>query len=294
MFASDQYELLDFGDGRKLERFGPYVLDRPSPAADRAARERPQLWAQAAARYDRDEGPAGHWSCARPLDSPWRIKFGTLSLELKLTDSGHLGVFPEQAGNWQWTAESVRQTGPVKVLNLFAYTGAATLAAAGVGAEIVHVDASVSAVAWARRNASASNLGRAPIRWIVEDVLKFVRRERTRGNFYDAVILDPPAYGHGPRGQSWKLESHLDELLATCLELCRGEEEFLLLTCHSGRLGCASELLNYAIAHAPRLGGSGTLSSRDLYLVSSAGKRLHCGASLRWSRHPASTRLATG
>jgi 23S rRNA (cytosine1962-C5)-methyltransferase len=293
MSASDPYELLDFGGGRKLERFGPHVLDRPSPAADRAARQRPQLWAQAAARYDRDDSQAGRWSCVRPIDSAWQVCFGSLSLELKLTDSGQLGVFPEQAANWQWLAERVRQAGAIKVLNLFAYTGAATLAAAATGAEVVHVDASASAVAWARRNADQSNLSVAPIRWMVEDVLKFARRQRNRGNFYDAIILDPPAYGHGPRGQSWKLESHLDELLATCLDLCRGEEQFFLLTCHSGRLGCASELLNYAIAQEPRLRASGKLSCRDLCLVSLAGQRLHCGASLRWSRHAAPTRGAT-
>lgn len=282
MFASDQYELLDFGAGRKLERFGPYVLDRPSRAAERAVRQSPQLWAGASARYDRD-GESGRWSCARPID-PWPVNFGSLALELRLTDSGQLGVFPEQAANWRWIADQVRQAGRIKVLNLFAYTGASTLAAAAAGAEVVHVDAAAGVVAWGRRNAHASNLSHLPIRWIIEDVVKFVRREWMRGNCYDAVILDPPAYGHGPRRQSWKLENQLDELLAMCLELCRGQERFGLLTCHSGRLGLASELQS---AVKPRFRAEGTLSSVDMCLRSLAGQRLHCGAAVRWSRRAA-------
>jgi 23S rRNA (cytosine1962-C5)-methyltransferase len=284
MSASNPYELLDFGAGRKLERFGPYVLDRPSPAAEAAARQLPHLWNQADARFERDGTPSGRWACARPIGSPWHLSFDSLHLELKLTDSGQVGIFPEQSANWRWIADEVRRVGPIKVLNLFAYTGASTLAAATAGAEVVHVDASSSAVAWARRNAVALNLKELPIRWMIEDVLKFVRREVSRGNSYDALILDPPAYGHGPRGQSWQLINHLDELLATCLQLCRGQERFLLLTCHSGRLAKASELLNYTAAQVPRLAATGKLCSGDLCLVSSAGQRLHCGASVWWSR----------
>lgn len=283
MFASEPYELLDFGAGRKLERFGPYLLDRPSPAAAGAVRRRGELWEQAAARYDRGDGRGGSWTCARAIDNPWHVNFGSSTLELKLTDFGHVGVFPEQASNWQWIADQARRAGPIKILNLFAYTGASTLAAAAAGAEVVHVDASAGAVAWARRNAGTSNLKNVPIRWIIEDAVKFVRRESKRGNTYDAVILDPPAYGHGPRGESWKLDNHLDELLVTSLDLCRPQARFLLLTCHSGPLGCASELLDYAAAQKPLLATAGKLSSGDLSLVSLSGERLHCGAAVRWS-----------
>jgi 23S rRNA (cytosine1962-C5)-methyltransferase len=286
MFASDQYELLDFGAGRKLERFGPYVLDRPSPAAAGLKRRSPHLWTGAAARYER-ESETGRWLGGSRIDGPWQLKFGPLTLELKLTDSGQVGVFPEQATNWQWIAERVRQAGRIKVLNLFAYTGASTLAAAAAGGEVVHVDGSTAAVAWARRNARASRLDHLPVRWIVEDVLRFVRRERTRGNSYDAVILDPPAYGHGPRGQSWKLEEDLAELLSLCWEICHGSERFLLLTCHSGQLGQADELLRYTLAGQPRYGSEGRMTRGELLLDAATGQRLHCGAGVRWSRSEA-------
>jgi 23S rRNA (cytosine1962-C5)-methyltransferase len=285
MYESDDYELVDFGAGRKLERFGPYLLDRPSPAAAGQLRQRPELWAEAAARYDRPGREAGRWTLVRPIERPWHVHFGPLALELKLTEAGHLGVFPEHAAQWDWLDGVVRRavpSGPLKVLNLFAYTGASTLVAAAAGAEVVHVDAAAGVVAWARRNAQTCNLDRLPIRWIIEDVVQFVRREQKRGSRYDAVILDPPAYGHGPRGQTWKLTRHLDALLSACLELCRQRRRFLLLTCHSGPLARAGELLAYTIARQPGLRAEGELTTLDMGLDSSAGRRLHCGAAVRW------------
>jgi 23S rRNA (cytosine1962-C5)-methyltransferase len=284
MFDSDDYELVDFGAGRKLERFGPYLLDRASPAANGAVRKRPQLWQPATARYRAGESSSGQWTSAQPIDDPWTVTFGPLALELKLTDAGHVGVFPEQAANWRWIADEVRRAGGIKVLNLFAYTGASTRAAAAAGAEVAHGDASAPTVAWARRNACASGLGGKPVRWIVEDARKFVRREVRRGNRYDAVILDPPAYGHGPQGESWKIDDHLDELLGLCAELCGEAQRFVLFTCHSGALARAGGLADYARAQWPGLRAAGTLTGDELYLVSSVGERLHCGASVRWSR----------
>jgi 23S rRNA (cytosine1962-C5)-methyltransferase len=243
------------------------------------------------ARYERCQGEQGRWTCARPIGQPWPVRFGSLVVELKLTDAGQVGVFPEQAANWQWIDGAVRRAiehcGQAKVLNLFAYTGASTLAAAAAGAEVAHVDAAAGVVAWARRNAQSCNLNSVPVRWIIEDVVEFVRREHVRGNRYDAIILDPPAYGHGPKGQSWKLDSHLDDLLTLCLELCHGHEQFLLLTCHSGQLGRAGELLKYAIAQRPQLRSEGELTSGDMWLDSSVGRRLHCGAAVRWCRFAA-------
>lgn len=283
MFASDSYQLLDFGGGRKLESFGPHVLDRPSPSAEGARRQRPELWSTAAARFERRSDGAGVWEVQEALAAPWHISFGKFTLELKLTEFGHLGVFPEQADNWQWIAEQVHRTERPKVLNLFAYTGASTLAAAAAGAEVVHVDAAANVVAWARRNAEASGLAEAPVRWIVDDAVKFVRRELKRGQEYDAVLLDPPAYGHGPSGQSWKLAAHLDELMAMCFELCRGRERFVLLTCHSGELATANSLLRYARENQPAAAAELVAAGTEMELVTASGKRLHCGAAVRWS-----------
>ena len=182
MFESDEYELLDFGAGRKLERFGAYVLDRPSPAAQHAKVRHAEAWSRADARFQRDPGQRGRWSFARQIEAQWPIRFGPMTLSLKLTDAGHVALFPEQAKNWDWIADRVFQAGrPLQVLNLFAYTGASTLAAAAAGAEVTHVDAVASIVAWAGRNAKASHMEDAPIRWITEDVMKFARRELKRG-----------------------------------------------------------------------------------------------------------------
>ncbi len=284
MFASDQYQLLDFSEGRKLDRIGSYVLDRPAPAALHAVRRNPELWSQADARYERD-GEGGQWSLARDFDANWSARHGSIVLELKLTDSGQVGLFPEQADNWDWIARQVRAAdGPIKVLNLFAYTGGSTLAAAAAGAEVTHVDAAAAAVAWARRNAQASHLEHAPIRWITDDALKFARRELKRGQRYDAVVLDPPSYGHGPKAETWKLDQHLGELLSTCVELTGGRAQFMLLTCHSGELAHGLPLLKYFIAQQSNLREQGRFSGSDMHLVSMAGGRLHCGAAVRWSR----------
>lgn len=286
MPISDHYELLDFGAGRKLERFGPWVVDRPSPAAQDHAQHRPELWSTAAARYERSENQRGSWTRAVEIASEWQVSCGPFALELKLTEYGQVGLFPEQADNWDWIAEQVRAAAaPVKVLNLFAYTGASTLAAAAAGAEVAHVDAAAGVVAWARRNAQISGLSEAPVRWITEDARKFVRRELKRGNYYDAVILDPPSYGHGPGGEAWKLEEHLDELLAMCGELTAGRRQFMLLTCHSGELAYAPALLKHTIAHLPGLREHGRLSGADMRLRSASGDPLHCGAAVRFSRN---------
>jgi 23S rRNA (cytosine1962-C5)-methyltransferase len=241
LFTPSEYELLDFGEGHKLERFGAIIVDRPAPAAVGVRKSRSDVWSQAAARFelhgDPRGGERGHWVPANALPERWTIAFGPMRLELKPTDFGHLGVFPEQLENWEWIADQIHSAAKpeerLKVLNLFAHTGGSTLAAAITGAEVVHVDSSKSAVGWARRNAELSGLADAPIRWIVEDARRFVHRELNRGNRYDAVILDPPSYGHGPAGETWKLESDLPDLLSACVKLTAGRLEFILLTCHT-------------------------------------------------------------
>nr|MBC8426721.1 class I SAM-dependent methyltransferase [bacterium] len=206
MFSVNQYQLLDFGDGRRLERFGPLVLDRPCPAAEEVTPAEPALWQAADGRFARTDGKQGEWMSAGPLPERWTISHGPLTLELKRTEFGHLGVFAEQAANWDWLTEQISAAhppgrtpdaggSPLKVLNLFAYTGASTLAAAAAGAQVTHVDAARNVLAWARRNADLSAMSAAPIRWIAEDAQKFVGRELKRENRYDAVILDPPSYG---------------------------------------------------------------------------------------------------
>jgi 23S rRNA (cytosine1962-C5)-methyltransferase len=286
MFASDPYQLLDFAAGRKLECFGSRVVDRPAPGARGAARRHPELWSQAAARYDRIDGERGQWTGPCEFDAKWSMSWGPITLELKLTEFGQLGVFPEQADNWDWIAAQVRAAGrAINVLNLFAYSGASTLAAAAAGAEVTHVDAAGGIVAWARRNAVRSGLAQAPIRWITDDAMKFARRELKRGRRYDAVILDPPSYGHGPRGESWKLDEHLDELLSLCWELTADTRQFMLLSCHSGELAFGEPLLERSLAQNPELRELGTVTGDDMTLRSSSGERLHCGATVRWSRH---------
>ena len=238
MFDPTQHQLLDFGAGRRLERFGPAVLDRPCPAAESMRPAEPQLWSAADARFERLESEAGQWTLRGNPPPRWTIAHGRMTLELKRTAFGHVGLFPEQAANWDWIAAQIGRgqsngADPMKILNLFAYTGGSTLAAAAAGAGVTHVDAARNIVAWARHNAALSALGDAPIRWIAEDAEKFVKREIRRGNRYDAVILDPPSYGHGAHGEVWRLAEDLPRLLALCAEVTAGRPRFVLLTCHT-------------------------------------------------------------
>lgn len=232
-FGAD-YEFLDAGRGRKLERFAQTTVDRPAPAATEPA-SATDAWSSATLRFDRRDGAAGRWTGQPP--EPWRIRCGPLTFDLCPNDHGHLGVFPEQLANWNWIARRIaarREAGQAtRTLNLFAYTGGSTLAAAAAGAEeVAHVDAAKSVVARARRNAELSRLAAAPIRWLVEDAPKFVAREVRRGRRYDLLLLDPPSYGHGPKGQPWTIDDRLPPLLVDCGELL-APGGWLLLTCHS-------------------------------------------------------------
>jgi len=286
MFAPEMYRLLDFGQGRRLEQFGPVRLDRPSPAAEDLPRAAPELWPEADAYYERGEGHEGRWIVRRPLPEQWVIGHDSLRLELKRTEFGHLGVFPEQATCWDWIAGQLAsplgssEPRRPKVLNLFAYTGGSTLAAAAAGAEVTHVDASRPVVAWARRNAQQSGLADAPIRWIAEDALKYVRRELKRGRRYDAVILDPPSYGHGPKGEVWRLEQHLPEMLALCAELTAASRRFILLSGHTPDFGPErlARMLDDALGRCP----AGSITAEELTLRTAAGRPLPSGVVVRW------------
>ncbi len=236
----DAYELLDYGQGRKLERFGDVSVDRPSPAAEGAVPTRPQAWKAATVRFERTTGESGRWSPRGAVPASWSFCDEDLHFLLKPTPFGHVGLFPEQRTNWRWIRQQVaRRPAGLRVLNLFAYTGGSTLAAAAAGAAVTHVDAARNVVQWARQNAAASDLQTAPIRWITEDASRFVTRELRRGQKYDALILDPPSYGHGPKGETWKLSSDLLPLLKNCRSLLGERPAFVLLTCHSPGFGAA-------------------------------------------------------
>ena len=283
-----EYKLLDFGDGRKLERFGEWTLDRPCPTAVGVSKSKPQAWRTASARFEGDRAADGEWS---PAATKWPRREQTLNVPLsdersfqmmlEPLPSGQIGVFPEQFDNWAWIASRVAAQGlPLNVLNLFAYTGGSSLAAALAGANVVHVDAAKSVVARARENATASGLAEHPIRWIVEDALKFCRREVKRGNRYDAIILDPPTYGHGPKGEEWNVKRDLLPLLELCGELTDRRPKFLLLTCHSPGMGPAelsaylSEGIFGSCGQPPR--------TMELFLSTADGRRLPSGVAARW------------
>jgi len=272
------YELLDFGAGRKLERFGKYVVDRPCPAAADGACEQPLAWRGAAARYAAQRVADGKWL---PKLKACHIAVGELKFQLAPLPSGQVGLFPEQYANWQWIAKQVQRAAkPMRVLNLFAYTGGSTLAAVSAGAAVTHVDAAKSMVVRARTNAELSGLAERPIRWIVEDALKFCGRELKRGNEYDAVILDPPSYGHGPQGEAWSIRRDLLPLLELCGKLTARRRAFVLCTCHTPGIG-AAELSAYLsdgvfgnCGQPPRVG--------TLYLKTADGRKLPSGEFARW------------
>ena len=288
--SSGDYELLDFGDGRKLERFGAVVLDRPSPAAEGVTRSQPDLWTKATACFLGPRAGDGIWEPDAKKWKPAHWVFahtGQASLRLALAalPSGQVGVFPEQRDNWDWIARQAAKpqavgSPPLRVLNLFAYTGGSTLAAAAAGAEVVHIDAARNIVERARENAALSNLANQPIRWITEDAMKFCQRELKRGNRYDAVVLDPPSYGHGPKGEPWKIDEHLLPLLKLCGELSAENRAFVLLTCHSPSIGPA-ELAAYLAEGI--FGHCGQpLTAGELFLEASNGRRLPSGVFARW------------
>lgn len=277
--------LIDCGGGRRLEQFGPYLLDRPAPAAEGIEPAQPGLWREADGRYERSGRGAGTWLGPRLPAGPWTVRLEGLTLELRLTETGQVGLFLEQVPLWRWIRRQVRAAGhPLEILNLFGHTGGSTLAAAAAGARVVHVDAARSAVAWARRNAALSGLEAAPIRWIVEDAERFVRRELRRGRRYDALILDPPSYGHGPLGEPWRLEERLSDLLRGCAALTSGRRVFLLVTTHTPGIGPDRLERELAAALPPDELRLGRLESGPLEIRAGAGGRLPAGAFARWTR----------
>lgn len=275
------YEVLDASDGEKLEKWGKYVLVRPDPQVIWSTKRTDRRWNDQDGRYLRSSEGGGHWEGLK-VPAVWQINYRTLKFNLKPMGFKHTGLFPEQAVNWDFLADKIKSAGrPVKVLNLFAYTGGATVACAAAGAQVVHVDASKGMVAWAKENAAESGLGDKPIRYIVDDCIKFVAREQRRGNRYDGIIMDPPSYGRGPGGEVWKLEEKLFSLLEMCASLMTDEPLFFLLNSYT--TGLSPSVMSYMLGVTAAKGRGGRVWADELGLrVKSTGLVLPCGASAVW------------
>ncbi|MBQ3127596.1 MAG: class I SAM-dependent methyltransferase [Clostridia bacterium] len=278
------YELLDCSDGEKLERWGNIILIRPDPQVIWQTPKKHPLWKNAHARYNRSSSGGGHWEVLKKTPDAWRINYGDLSFNVKTMGFKHTGLFPEQAVNWDYTAELIRNAGrPIKVLNLFSYTGGATVACLKAGAQVVHVDASKGMVAWAKENAVASGVSDKPVRWIVDDCIKFVQREIRRGNKYDVIIMDPPSYGRGPGGEVWKLEDEIYDFVDLCSNVL--SDDPLMVLINSYTTGLSPAVMEYILGSiiTPKFGGK--LSCSEIGLpVKQTGMVLPCGASAIWQR----------
>lgn len=291
MWLADQwkdYEVIDCSKGEKLERWGDYLLVRPDPQVIWDTPKKETGWHKMNGHYHRSSKGGGEWEFFQ-LPKEWTIQYSLpinkkLTFHLKPFSFKHTGLFPEQAANWNWfsqlIADAVSKGRPVKVLNLFAYTGGATLAAAAAGASVTHVDASKGMVTWAKENAISSGLKDAPIRWLVDDCVKFVEREIRRGNHYDAIIMDPPSYGRGPKGEIWKIEESVYPLIQLCSQILTDNPLFFLINSYT--TGLQPAVLSYMISTV--LGtANGTVTASEIGLpVSSNGLVLPCGASGRY------------
>lgn len=276
------YELIDTSEGERLERWGKYLLIRPDPQIIWKNEKKSPLWEKADATYKRSSGGGGGWQNNR-LPEQWKIRYEDLKFVVRPTGFKHTGLFPEQAANWDWFSARIRNAGrPVKVLNLFAYTGGATVAAAKAGASVCHVDAAKGMVAQAKENAVLSGLAEAPIRYIVDDCKKFVEREIKRGNRYDGVIMDPPSYGRGPSGEVWKIEDNIDELVGLVVKVLSDEPLFFLVNSYT--TGLSPLAMNYILNLRLCRRFGGRIEAGELALpVTYTGGFLPCGASVRWS-----------
>jgi 23S rRNA (cytosine1962-C5)-methyltransferase len=270
--SDDGYELLDAGDGRRLERFGARTVDRPAPGALAQPLASRTAWARASLRFDRERGWLGR------DQTPWTIALDRITLELRPTETGQVGVYPEHATFWPWLREAVADRDEPSVLHLFASTGATTLAIARAGAHVTHVDGSRPAVAWARHNAELSGLTDRPIRWIVDDTLAFTRREARRGRRYDGIVLDPPSFGHGPGGQRWELGTALSELLEATASVAT-DDAFVLLTAHA--TGLEPDDLGEALTEAF---GGGEIATEEIVVEAASGAVLPLGVAARMIR----------
>ena len=289
MFLSDKwkdYELLDASNGEKLERWNNIVLRRPDPQIVwETNTEENDVWRKADAHYIRSNTGGGHWESSKKVPDSWTVNYGELKFGIKMMGFKHTGLFPEQATNWDWFSEIIRSSGrnDVNVLNLFAYTGGATMAAAAAGASVCHVDAANGMVSWAKENAVLSGLQDRPIRYIVDDVKKFTEREIRRGRKYDGIIMDPPSYGRGPSGEVWKIENELFGLVEMCMGVLSDNPLFFLINSYTtGLSGSVLENI-YKITLQKRFGGEIEVDEVGLP-ITNGNLVLPCGYSGRWRK----------
>ena len=275
------YEVLDTSGGEKLERWGKYLLVRPDPQVIWNTPHEHPGWKKKNGHYHRSSKGGGEWEFIN-LPDEWSISYKELTFHLKPFSFKHTGLFPEQAVNWDWFSNLIAHAGrPVKVLNLFAYTGGATVSAAKAGAQVTHVDASKGMVSWAKENAAASGLADAPIRWLVDDCTKFVEREIRRGNHYDGIIMDPPSYGRGPKGEIWKIEENIFPFVELTGKLLSDKPLFFLINSYT--TGLQPAVLSYMLNLTVKKQFGGTVAAEEIGLpVSGTGLVLPCGASGRW------------
>ncbi len=286
--TSPGYELIDSGDGEKLERFGEYILRRPDPQALWQKNLELKDWKGAIAYFER-QGESGKWKKKENMPAEWTMDFAGLKFLIKPTAFKHTGLFPEHEENWSWIKEQILKANrPIKVLNLFGYTGGASLAAAQAGAEVIHVDSSKSAIAWAKKNAELSGLDKKPIRWLEDDARKFVQREIKRGNTYDAIIMDPPAFGHGANKEIWKIEEDFNNLLNLCSQILSSEPSFVLVNGYSAgysALAYENSLMPFVKKYGLSAQAGGSIEKGELTIEESdTGRLLPAGIFARWTK----------
>ena len=278
------YELIDTSDGERLERWGDIILIRPDPQIIWSTGKKNPLWRNAHARYHRSNKGGGYWEPYRKVPDRWTIRYGELVLNIKPMGFKHTGVFPEQAVNWDFAAEKIiNENRPLKVLNLFGYTGCATLACMKAGAVVCHVDASKGMVQWARENAQSSGIADLPVRWLIDDCIQFVLRDIGRGNRYDAIIMDPPSYGRGPGGEVWKLEEKLFPLVDLCRQVLSDDPAFFILNSYT--TGLSPAVMEYLLGVELQKNFGGSVSSDEIGLkVTDTGLILPCGSTAIWEK----------
>lgn len=276
------YEVIDTGGGEKLERWGDIILRRPDPQIIWPLKKETGAWRDVHGHYHRSSSGGGSWDMKKPIPDRWTISYDQLKFYIKPTSFKHTGLFPEQAANWRWMMDKIQNAGrPISVLNLFAYTGGATVASAYAGASVVHVDAAKGMVQWAKENVQLSGLADRPVRFITDDVFKFVQREQRRGNRYDAIIMDPPSYGRGPNGETWKLEQNLYPFLESCTEILSDNPLFMLINSYTTGISptVLSNMLNMTMTD--KYGGK--ISAGEIGLpITKSGMTLPCGILGRW------------